>query len=75
MKKAGNAPSAINSGVKTLSTTPPRRHAASIPRNVPIDEREEERHADEEDRVRKRAADHLASPGDGKFEVEIPKSP
>ena len=36
MKKAGNAPSAMNVGTKTLSTTPPRRHAATIPIAVPM---------------------------------------
>ena len=36
MKKAGKAPSASSVGVKTLSTTPPRRHAAIIPIAVPM---------------------------------------
>ena len=35
MKNAGNDRSAINVGVPTRSMNPPRRHAASMPRNVP----------------------------------------
>ena len=36
MKKAGNAPSAMKAETKTLSTAPPRRHAATIPTVVPM---------------------------------------
>ncbi len=35
MKNAGNAPSAMNVGTTTVSTAPPRRHAAIIPIAVP----------------------------------------
>ena len=35
MKNAGKAPSTMNTGTKTLSTAPPRRHAATIPTPVP----------------------------------------
>ena len=35
MKNAGKAPSAMNPGTITLSTKPPRRHAATIPTVVP----------------------------------------
>ena len=35
MKYAGNAPSAMKTGTKTVSKPPPRRHAAIIPIVVP----------------------------------------
>ena len=36
VKNAGNAPTAMNAETKTLSTTPPRRHPATMPTVVPM---------------------------------------